>query len=215
MHDVYDEDYYMRGLETGKSCYQNYRWMPEQTIAMAMVMIDLLGIKRGQKVLDYGCAFGFLVKALRLLGREGWGIDISRYANENTDPSVVGHCYLRTGNYWDGDQSFHSDFCIAKDVFEHIPEEELATTLKWINAEIMFAIIPLGESDGFRAEGYRAPANNLDVTHKICKSELWWTDFLEGNGWKLQDFEFMVPGIKDSYYEKHPKAHGFFTLKRR
>ncbi|MCK5606481.1 hypothetical protein KAR91_31555, partial [Candidatus Pacearchaeota archaeon] len=88
-------------------------------------------------------------------------------------------------------------------------EEELAKTLKWINAEIMFAIIPLGENDK-----YRAPANNLDVTHKICKSELWWTDFLEKNGWILTDFTFRVPGIKDSYYEKHPKAHGFFTLKR-
>ena len=209
--EIYDRDYYERGLETGKSCYQNYRWVPELTIPMAMAMIDLLGIKRGQTVLDYGCAFGFLVKALRLLGRKAWGVDISTYAIENADPSE--HCFLKAGNYLHGKaaflQSLHSDFCIAKDVFEHIPYSEIVEVFEWINADTMFAIIPLGENDK-----YRAPANNLDVTHKICKDETWWTNLLEKNGWELQDFTFRIEGIKDSYYEKHPKAHGFFTLEK-
>jgi len=186
---------------------------------MAMTMIDLLGIKRGQTVLDYGCAFGFLVKALRLLGRDAWGVDISLYASNNTDPMVSDHCFLKRRNYlhtenksWiikRSDTFFHSDFCIAKDVFEHIPYSEIVEVFEWINADMMFAIIPLGENDK-----YRAPANNLDVTHKICRDETWWINFMEENGWKLQDFTFKVQGIKDSYYEKYPKAHGFFTLKR-
>lgn len=198
LHDLYDEDYYMRGLETGKSCYQNYRWMPELTISMAMVMIDLLGIKRGQTVLDYGCALGFLVRALRLLGRNARGIDISSYAIANAGES----CFLKG-------VPFHSDFCIAKDVFEHIPKEELVETLEWIDADMMFAVIPLGENNK-----YRAPANNLDVTHKTCKDENWWKNFFYINAWKLLDFTFRVEGIKDSYYEKYPNAHGFFILEK-
>ena len=30
----FDEDYYERGAETGKSLYSHYRWMPELTIPM-------------------------------------------------------------------------------------------------------------------------------------------------------------------------------------
>ncbi len=79
---VYDADYYERGVESGKSCYSNYRWLPELTIPMAMVLIDTLGIRpgAGQRVLDFGCAKGFVTKALRMLRRDAWGIDISRYA---------------------------------------------------------------------------------------------------------------------------------------
>ena len=32
----FDEDYYERGAETGKSLYSHYRWMPELTIPMSV-----------------------------------------------------------------------------------------------------------------------------------------------------------------------------------
>lgn len=70
---MYDREYFEYGVETGKSNYQNYRWIPELTIPMAMTIIDLLGIKPNESVLDYGCAKGYLVKALRMLHRNAWG----------------------------------------------------------------------------------------------------------------------------------------------
>ena len=33
-----------------------------------------------EKVLDFGCAKGFTVKALRLLGYKAYGVDVSEYA---------------------------------------------------------------------------------------------------------------------------------------
>ena len=72
---VYNESYFERGLESGLSLYQNYRWIPELTIPMAMTIIDFLGIKRHQTILDFGCAKGFLVKAFRLLYRSAYGVD--------------------------------------------------------------------------------------------------------------------------------------------
>ena len=33
--EYFNEDYYERGAETGKSLYSHYRWMPELTIPMA------------------------------------------------------------------------------------------------------------------------------------------------------------------------------------
>ena len=201
----YDEDYYERGIETGKSCYSNYRWMPEQTIPMAMVMVDYLGIKRGQTVLDFGCSKGYLVKALRLLGRDACGVDVSDYAISNCDPQVKNRCVIKAGQYFEDIDNF--DFCIAKDVFEHIEEEDIQKELNRIRANKMLAVIPLGENGM-----YRAPSNNLDKSHKICKSEQWWVDTFNKSGWALESYTLRIAGIKDSYYEKYPDSHGFFTV---
>lgn len=200
---VYDEDYYKRGIETDKSCYFDYHWLPENTMSLAMTMIDYLGIEKDHAILDYGCSLGYLVKAFRLLHRKAWGVDISEYAISNVDPSVAQYCTLLPEIL---DTNF--DFCIAKDVFEHIEENELPRTLNSINTNILFAVIPLGENGK-----YRAKANNFDITHVTCKPEKWWINLFTKNGWYLKDFLFQIPGIKDSY-NKILGAHGFFTLER-
>ena len=76
----YDWTYFDRGLETGQSLYQKYRWLPDQTIPLAGAIIDMLPIRPSDRVCDFGCAMGFLVKALRLLHRDAWGVDLSGYA---------------------------------------------------------------------------------------------------------------------------------------
>lgn len=202
--NYFDQDYYERGIESGKSCYTNYRWVPELTIPMAMTIIDYLKIKRGHTVMDYGCSKGYLVKALRLLYRQAWGIDISSYAIKNVDKEAKKFCSKsdRFLNFF--------DICIAKDVFEHISAEDIATVLKCnISADILFAVIPLGEGGEFRAD-----ANNHDQSHLICANEKWWIETFKNSGWQLKKFTFRVDGIKDSYYKTSPEAHGFFTLKK-
>ena len=66
-YEDYDEDYFERGLSSGKSGYDNYRWLPELTIKFAYKIIKELNLREGDRVLDYGCAKGFFVKALRIL----------------------------------------------------------------------------------------------------------------------------------------------------
>lgn len=86
--DMYGEDYFERGIQTGISLYENYRWMPELTIPFAMRIIDYLHIERGESILDVGCAKGYLVKAFKWLGRDAYGIDISSYAINNADTEI-------------------------------------------------------------------------------------------------------------------------------
>jgi SAM-dependent methyltransferase len=204
----YDRDYFERGIELGISGYSNYHWMPEFTIPMAMTIIEFLGIERNHHVLDFGCAKGYLVKAMRLLFRPTWGIDISRYAIEHVDFDVKPFCHLRTGDIILPES--HIDFCIAKDVFEHISEESLGHDLRNLGINTIFAIIPLGNGN----KCFTALPNNIDYTHQICQTVEWWDEFFEQYGWMTDRFEYQVPGIKDSYYEKYPKGHGFFVLKR-
>jgi SAM-dependent methyltransferase len=202
--NFFDEDYYERGLESGKSFYENFRWIPELTIPFAMTMIDFLHIQRHQLILDYGCAKGYLVKAFRLLGREAWGVDISEYALKNVDESVKPFCHLPEKL-----ESLHFDFCIAKDVFEHISVPKLREIMINLNSNKLFAIIPLGENNS-----YYAMVNNLDKSHIVCETADWWKDFfLSTMCWTLSHFSFRLEGIKDNYVQV-PNAYGFFVLER-
>lgn len=209
MADIYDRDYFEYGVQTSKSNYSLYRWLCEDTLSMAMAMIDFLDIKKDQAILDFGCGKGFLVKAFRLLHRQAWGCDISKYAIENADPAVK-ECCLLSSDIGKRLLNWGFDFCIAKDTFEHIPADELRTILEKFNIDTLFVIVPLGT-----AGKYVAPANDLDITHVICEPEDWWTGFFKSCGWELKDFRFRIDGIKDSYYKKWPNSHGFFTLNRR
>src|SRR6266850_2392896 len=114
--DQYDADYFMRGKQTGKSLYEDYHWMPQLTTRMVRVIVEHLGITSGDKILDFGCARGYLVKAFRLMGYCSWGLDISQWAIENCDPDVKGWVGLI------GDESKRDapDWIIAKDVLEHV-----------------------------------------------------------------------------------------------
>ena len=90
----YDASYFNKGIETKKSCYTNYTWMPDLTIPMAYKMIKYLNINEKDMILDFGCSMGFLVKALRKLDVKAFGVDISSYAINNCDLEAKNYCKL-------------------------------------------------------------------------------------------------------------------------
>jgi len=69
--------------------YYDGRWVP-----VAKDIIKHFGLKSGDKVLDVGCAKGFLVKDLLAEGIEAFGIDISEYALMNCEPEVIGRLQI-------------------------------------------------------------------------------------------------------------------------
>ena len=79
-------------------------------------MIAHWNLKPGDRVLDIGCAKGFLVKdfMLALPGLEAFGIDISRYAAMHCEPEVVGRIHV--GDIHDElpfpDHSFDAVVCL-------------------------------------------------------------------------------------------------------
>lgn len=204
----YDEDYFERGIVTGLSNYSNYRWIPELTIPMVMTMIDFLGINRTDKILDYGAAKGYIVKAFKWLGRHAIGVDVSMYAINNCDKEVEDRIF-HVDSLPNLFEDFSFEWIIAKDVFEHIDYSQIKKVLSSLNANRMFAIIPMGENNR-----YFHRYNDADKTHVIREDYSWWITKFQKSGWALEDFRYEVRGIKDAYYDEVPKAHGFFTLKR-
>lgn len=199
--NLYDEDYYERGIETGKSNYQNYRWIPELTIPMAMSIIDFLKIKPKQSILDYGCAKGYLVKALRMLHRDAWGYDVSQYAISNADKDVLPYLIKIDDMF-----NRHFKYGIFKDVLEHIPHKDLKSFLSILDINKIFTVVPLGKNGK-----YIAAANNMDITHIICEPKEWWSKLFSDCGWDCVYVSTKLEGVKDAYMDN---SHLFMVHKR-
>jgi ubiquinone/menaquinone biosynthesis C-methylase UbiE len=65
-------------------------------VTIAEDIVKHFSLKPGDKVLDVGCAKGFLVKDLMQVcrGIEAFGLDISDYAVKNCEPEAVGRLHL-------------------------------------------------------------------------------------------------------------------------
>lgn len=88
----YGQQYFDGAREVGYGGYRyDGRWVP-----IAEDMVKHFGLKAGDRVLDVGCAKGFLVKDLMKVcpGLEVYGLDISNYALMNCEAEVIGRLHL-------------------------------------------------------------------------------------------------------------------------
>lgn len=88
----YGELYFDGPRDYGYGGYRyDGRWLP-----VARDIVRHFGLKPGDRVLDVGCAKGFLVKDLLTVcpGLEVFGLDISEYALKTCEPEVVGRLHL-------------------------------------------------------------------------------------------------------------------------
>jgi ubiquinone/menaquinone biosynthesis C-methylase UbiE len=88
----YGREYFDGPREVGYGGYRyDGRWVP-----IAEDIVRHFGLEPGDRVLDVGCAKGFLVKDLMKAcpGLEAFGVDVSRYALMNCEKEVVGRLHL-------------------------------------------------------------------------------------------------------------------------
>lgn len=206
---MYDADYFLRGKETGKSLYTNYSWLPDLTLPMARRIVEILGIRKDHKVLDYGCSRGYLVKALRELGYNAYGCDTSEWAIENCDSDVRG--------YVTGSSLYYApfDWVIAKDVLEHIHGVEGSIkSIGWM-CDGIFAVVPLSDD---KCERYVIPDYEKDVTHVVRWPLVAWLEAFRaslGRDWIVFG-SHRIEGIKDNWYKPGWElGNGFIVARRR
>lgn len=207
--EVYDEDYYLRGKETGKSNYENYSWKPEQTLQHAIYVQRHLGIQAGDSVLDVGCSRGYLVKALRMMGIQAFGQDISRWAIENCDPEVkefVSNDLVAEPNSY--------DWINLKDVCEHIEKTDLELLIQKLSRAAkkgMLVIVPLS---AYTNGKYIREEDEADSTHVHRWTLSDWLMFLTDNTKDMTvSGSYYIRGIKDCCKQRKMSC-GFFTLTR-
>lgn len=204
----YDSDYFLRGKETGKSLYSNYRWLPELTVPMAQRIVSHCDIELDQDILDFGCARGYLVKALRHLGHDAIGYDISKWALDNADLEVR-HLL---GSHWPVSEI---DWIIAKDVLEHIELVNIGRLLRQFAETArrgVFVVVPLSKGLGQR---YVVEEYEADVTHRLrWPLSQWVEEFHDAfdHHWEIAA-RHRIKGIKDNYGDWET-GNGFITCKR-
>ena len=107
----FGEMYFDGPREYGYGGYRyDGRWVP-----VARDIVSRFDLKAGMRVLDVGCAKGFLVKDLMITcaGLEAFGLDISSYALMHCEPATVGRLHLGTMEHLPfPDASFDAVLCI-------------------------------------------------------------------------------------------------------
>ena len=107
----YGEMYFDGPRDYGYGGYRyDGRWLP-----VARDIIAHFGLKPGMRVLDVGCAKGFLVKDLMLAcsGLEAFGLDVSLYALMHAEKEIIGRLHLGTAEKLPfPDNSFDCVLCL-------------------------------------------------------------------------------------------------------
>jgi ubiquinone/menaquinone biosynthesis C-methylase UbiE len=125
----YGQMYFDGPREYGYGGYRyDGRWVP-----VARDIVEHFGLWPGQRVLDIGCARGFLVKDLMTAcpGLEAFGLDISEYALKTCEKEVVGRLHLGSADrlpFPDG--SF--DCVVSINTIHNLPRDRVVVALKEI-----------------------------------------------------------------------------------
>lgn len=134
---LFDEEYFK--CRVGAVPYErNERWLGFFSGIAEQIVARL----QPRRVLDAGCAKGFLVEALRDRGVDAWGIDISPYAVSQVRPDMQPYC--RVASLTEPIQETY-DLVTCIEVLEHMPPEEARPAIENLTratAAVLFSSTP-------------------------------------------------------------------------
>jgi len=165
----YEKSYY----ETDN--YENYASREQRYHQLAAEVLQLLKqinlITAESSIIDYGCAFGFLMKGLRENGQLNvQGFDISEYAATQVQKHGFNLLSKPDGKY---------DVMFALDVLEHMTDDQLDDLFKCVDASILIGRIPVS-TDGI---DFHLAVSRKDNTHINCKTKEQWMRVISGFGY--------------------------------
>uniref|UniRef100_A0A6M3JKZ5 Putative methyltransferase n=1 Tax=viral metagenome TaxID=1070528 RepID=A0A6M3JKZ5_9ZZZZ len=154
-------------------------------------MADHYGLIAGQRVLDVGCAKGFLMVEFAGLGLQVAGLDVSRYAAQTAHIDVRNRIVTGDMNQelpWN-DRSF--DLVICKEVLPYLPPSKQAWALRELTRvakkpEAVFIEIQCGR---FTQE--IELMRQWDGLHQTIATPAWWQRMFDAAGYK-GDWHFKV-----------------------
>ncbi len=179
----YGEMYFDGPRDYGYGGYKyDGRWQP-----VARDIIRHFGLKPGDRVLDVGCAKGFLVRDLldAMPGLEVFGLDASEYALMHCPPEVVGRLHLGSADRLPfPDASFQC--VISLDTVHNLPRERAKRALQEIQR--------LSQGRAFvRVDSYRTPEQKAVFESWVLTAEF--HDYPQG--WQQL---FAEAGYTGDYY---------------
>lgn len=172
---AYDEQYY----DAQDGTYGGYEYDGRYADA-AQKLVDEFDLKPGDKVLEIGCAKGFILYEFQQLGMNATGIEVSEYAIHNAHPDVKYNIML-----WANpklpymDDTF--DFVLCKEALPHVYDpdcmiKEIIRVAKpgQTHLEIQCAT----------GEAAQKLMKEWDVTHQTVAPPSYWTNILDAGKYK-------------------------------
>ena len=132
-------DAYYFAHDCGRPYQRDELWLKQFRAFADRIISDI----KPASVLDAGCAWGFLVEALRQSGVEAWGIDISEYAIQNVHPDIRPYCSVGSVT---APLSRRYDLIVCIEVLEHLPQldaEKAIANFCQHGDDILFSSTPL------------------------------------------------------------------------
>lgn len=123
-------------------CGRPYERTPEWLSFFGNIADQTIRRLSPKKVLDVGCAMGFLVEALRDRGVEAFGMDISDYALQQIREDIRPYCWK--GSIMDPIPPEY-DLIICIEVLEHLPSESAEQGISNLTqgaSDILFSSTP-------------------------------------------------------------------------
>ena len=140
---LYDKEYY----ESFKPA--PYVRSPVWLWRFAWVADQIIRTLRPRRLLDVGCAMGFLVEALRDRGVDAWGINISHFAIQSVRSDIKPYCQETSVlEYSPSDRPFDVLTCI--ELLEHIAPDDLPQVIAKIASltdTVLFSSMPSAYAD--------------------------------------------------------------------
>ena len=190
----YDQDYY----EGVTSNYSNgYEWdeLGQLFVAAARLLTNGL-FPEATRYLDFGCARGFLVRALREHGVEAWGVDHSPYCLETAEAEAKPYM---VASVEDLPSNTTFDVVTAFETLEHLTPAQIAEVLpalRQVTTHACFATIPCSDMSH---KGARAAADN-DPTHITIVPRRWWLEQFAAAGFHQGPWQRLA----ERYCQQHP-----------
>ena len=123
------------------------------------------------KLLDYGCALGFLVKSFRELGYNCDAYDISKWTKAQCIKRGIEYIEFKKSNY---------DLMLCLDVLEHMTNEQIKDLFNTIQSTHILVRIPCSTNGG---KSFHLDISNNDPTHINCKNKQEWFKLFETMGY--------------------------------
>lgn len=163
--------------------WNNYRRQADGDAVVDMAF-EMMGCKRGETLIDWGCGTGMPAQKLAAKGLKVTGFDIA----ENCLNAGI-NIPLVVGCLWEPPAALEADYGFCTDVLEHLPEDRIQTALGEIKARSRKAafiqVDTVLDISGPRMD----PPLRLHLTVKPCS---WWQ-------WNLERHWNSVTPIQGTY----------------
>ncbi len=176
---MFGAEYFDGTREQGYGGYRyDGRWIP-----IARDIVAHFGLKPGDRVLDVGCAKGFLAKDLMAVcpGLRVYGLDISAYAISHSEKEVRGSCVVGTADrlpFLDG----MFDVVLSINTLHNLERERLIQALREI--ERLAPARGYIQVDAYRNEAEREIFMGWVLTAKTFLKPLEWNELFAEAGYK-------------------------------